>query len=113
MNGTELPTHKIEVKETVRIRWNAETAEAILDQWRSSGQSLRCFSRDNGIGYQRLLAWRRKLNGKVSAGFVRIDVAGGGCDHRVEIDLADGRRVRFSAGTDPKYIRSLLRMIEG
>lgn len=94
-----------------RIRWSAETAGAILDSWRAGGLSLRAFSRDNGIGYQRLLAWRRKLDRDKAGEFVRIDVSHGSF-RDIEISLTNGRVARFGVGTDPRYVKLLLDVIE-
>ena len=97
--------------EIINRRWNREIAEQILHNWQSSGLSLPVFSKQMGIGYQRLLSWRRILSEQGTKEFVRISV-----NHRVtgdiEITLCCGRLLRFASGTDPRYVKSLVRAIE-
>lgn len=92
-------------------RWSSEEAQEVLDRWRKSGVSLLSYSRENGIGYQRLLAWRKKLNERGSSDFVRINVAGTvGSD--IEIALTNGRIVRCGVGVDPRYLKTVVDLLE-
>lgn len=92
-------------------RWRSEEAREVLDRWRKSGVSLLSFSRESGIGYQGLLAWRKKLNKSESSDFVRINVAGTvGSD--IEIALTNGRIVRCGVGLDPRYLKTVVEVNE-
>lgn len=46
-----------------RMRRNRETGAALVQQWRSSGQTPTQFCRAQGVGAHRLHYWRRKLDG--------------------------------------------------
>lgn len=92
-------------------RWNPETAREILSQWRISGLSLAAFCRERGLGYQRLLGWRKKLSGDGNGGFIRIHVPTS-FPTGIEIELACGRTIRFPPDIDPRYIRSLVDQME-
>jgi transposase-like protein len=92
-------------------RWSFEEAQEVLDRWGQSGVSLLSFSRETGIGYQRLLAWRKKLNESESSDFVRINVAGTvGAD--IEIALTNGRIIRCGVGLDPRYLKTVIDLLE-
>ena len=92
-------------------RWSSEEAREVLDRWRKSGVSLLSYSRENGIGYQRLLAWRKKLNESESSDFVRINVAGTVVAD-IEIALTNGRIVRCGVGLDPRYLKTVVDLLE-
>jgi hypothetical protein len=42
----------------------ADEMSAVLARWKSSGQSLRSFGQREGIGYSKLIYWRRRLQEK-------------------------------------------------
>jgi len=46
------------------MRWSREQAAAILEEWRSSGQSIAAFAREHGVVAQRLHWWRARLRGQ-------------------------------------------------
>ena len=43
----------------------AEEMRELFARWKSSGQSLMSFGKQEGVPYSRLLYWRRKLDGVV------------------------------------------------
>ncbi len=92
-------------------RWNLEIASEILNQWRRSGMSMKSFSQENGIGYHRLISWRKKLKQKGSRDFVQISV-GGSSGLSIEIVLTNGRIIRCVPGIDPVYIKTIIDLIE-
>ena len=46
-----------------RVRRNQKAGAALVQQWRSSGQTPAQFCRAQGVGAHRLHYWRRKLDG--------------------------------------------------
>ena len=46
------------------MRWSRDQAVAILEEWRSSGQSIAAFARERGVVAQRLHWWRAQLRGQ-------------------------------------------------
>lgn len=45
-------------------RWSADDAQRILDEWATSGESLRAFAQRRGLVPQRLWWWQKRLAGK-------------------------------------------------
>lgn len=43
-------------------RWSAEDARAVLDAWRSSGQSITAYARAAGVSPDRLRRWSARLD---------------------------------------------------
>ena len=41
----------------------SEKMVALFERWKASGQSLRAFGQQEGVGYAKLVYWRRKLSG--------------------------------------------------
>lgn len=42
-------------------RWSATEAQAVLDEWQRSGETIAGFARSNGIAAQRLYWWKNQL----------------------------------------------------
>jgi hypothetical protein len=81
-----------------RRRWSARDAQAQLAAWRASAQSLQRYCRAQGLGYERLRRWRRKLErASDPAGLrpVRIVGAPGTAhdDTTLVVELPCGRRM--------------------
>jgi len=97
----------------------------------ASGRSATAFARVAGIGLHRVNYWRMKLDvvappsppadrREPGAGFVAVDVRGDDAhrvavthDRRVEVTLANGRRVAFAGTWDAAAIAPWLRALEG
>jgi transposase-like protein len=41
--------------------WTDDDAQALLDEWRRSGDSIAAFARSHGVPAWRLYSWRKKL----------------------------------------------------
>src|SRR5215208_7169795 len=94
-------------------RWRPADGQAMLAALAASGRSATAFARVAGIGLHRVNYWRMKLDvvappsppadrREPGAGFVAVDVRGDDAhrvavthDRRVEVTLANGRRVAF------------------
>lgn len=80
---------------------------ALVDCWKSSGQSPAAFCRASGVAAWKLAYWR-SVTGRPSAtsGFVRVEsVAPGG---GLELHLRDGLRIAIEAGFDPVVLRAVV-----
>lgn len=64
-----------------RMRWGAEEAGRVLDEWRASGLSLAAFARERGLVFERVRRWRQRLGylqGTKTEGLVPAVVTGTG-----------------------------------
>lgn len=98
----------------------------LLEDWRRSGLSLREFGRRKGLGYAKLVYWRRKLRLKrqrseVADGAqvadrwlpVRVIPSSVGADGTAayEVRLANGLRVGVAAGFDAGELSRLMQVL--
>lgn len=60
MKGIQTNCNELEMIAT-KQRWNEEDARFVLNEHRESEQSLASFCRQNGLSYQRVILWRKKL----------------------------------------------------
>lgn len=94
--------------------------QVIVDRWTASGLSMAEFCRREGIGYQRFIAWRKRLAGTADeGGFAELLVgpredeqnATGGA--LVEIALPCGVVVRAFEGADVALLRAAVLAVRG
>lgn len=90
----------------------------------ASAQTASAFARTTGIGLHRVNYWRKRLgDGRApeagtDGGFVAVEVGDdasdrdGPPDRRVEVTLANGRRVAFAGTWDAAAITPWLRALE-
>ena len=80
---------------------------ALVDSWKSSGQSLAGFCRASGVAAWKLANWR-SVTGRPSAGsgFVQVEAAGSG--RGLELHLRGGLRIAIEAGFDPVVLRAVV-----
>ena len=87
---------------------------AYYDEWKSSGLSMKAFSKENRLTYSTFSYWVRKFSsdGGGTAGFVKLNVEspGGSLSPApvVEIEYLSGTKVRFYCLTDSSVIKSLV-----
>jgi len=88
---------------------------AYYQEWKSSGLSMKVFSKENELTYSTFSYWVRKFSsdGGIAAGFVELNVGGspgGNSDPApiVEIEYRSGTKVRFYCLTDASVIKSLV-----
>ena len=108
-------------------RWSAEQARAMLAEAERSGLSDRAFARGRGIDAQRLRWWRARLEttsaaeaSKPKAKTKPVKFAevvprrsGTSAVAAIEIELANGRRVKVPSTIDADVLRRLLETVEG
>jgi transposase-like protein len=89
-----------------------------INQWRTSGLSVRAFCARHGLATASFYNWRRVLERRAAEGpaFVPVQIVpdappaqGAG----LEVVLTDGRAVRVAPGFDAATLRRLLAVLEG
>lgn len=80
---------------------------ALVDSWKSSGQSPSAFCRASGVAAWKLAYWR-SVTGRPSAtaGFVPVEAAAAG--RGLELHLRGGLRIAIEAGFDPVVLRAVV-----
>jgi len=97
-------------KECLWRRW--------IDQWRTSGLSVRDFCHRHGLATPSFYAWRSRLQQRAAdtPAVVAVQVladAPPAQGSALELVLADGRIVRVAPGFDAATLRRLLTALEG
>lgn len=99
--------------------WREPEARVVVEAWRSSGETLARFARRHGVERRRLSRWVGRLErvGKalrfhpVRLVKGRPDSESGGSGGPIEIELAEGRRVRVSRGFAAEDLRRVLAVL--
>ena len=97
----------------------------VLARWRRSGLSLRRFGQDEGLSYNTLQYWRRKLEGtgpvrrrgrQARAEFVPVEVIADrkpdDSTARFDVRLRSGHQVRVHSGFDAAELQRLVEALE-
>lgn len=107
-----------------RRRWRPADARVAIEAWKGSGQSVRTFELSHGLSRDRISRWVAKLGSDETAAStvtfhpVRVvdggrERAGAGRSERIEVVLADGRRVRVGSGFAAEDLARVLAVLEG
>ena len=89
-----------------------------IDQWRTSGLSVRAFCARQGLSTTNFYNWRRVLERRAAEQvvFAPVQVVADSLPtptSALEVILADGRVVRVAPGFDAATLRRLLAVLEG
>jgi hypothetical protein len=89
-----------------------------IEQWRTSGLSVRAFCAQHGLTQASFYAWRRVLERRAAEqpAFVPVQVVADALPTQasaLEVVLADSRVVRVAPGFDAATLRQLLAVLEG
>lgn len=89
-----------------------------IDQWRSSGLSVRDFCARHGLSTASFYNWRRVLERRAAEhpAFVPVQVVADATPEKadaLEVVLLNGRTVRVAPGFDAATLRRLLAVLEG
>ena len=88
-----------------------------IEEWQSSGLTVRTFCSRRGLGEARFYAWRRQLQRR-EVDLVRLvavelaAVAEPGRDSALTVVVPGGRTVRVAPGFDAATLRQLLAVLE-
>lgn len=99
----------------------AETASEywadVIAAQESSGQTVRGFCRERRIGEHSFYVWRKRLrrSGSKPVKFALVETKAASAEKAagvaMEIDLADGTRLRVSNGADPSTVRAVWELL--
>jgi hypothetical protein len=89
-----------------------------IDQWRTSGLSVRDFCARHGLATASFYAWRRVLERRAAEqpAFVPVQVVADAVPTQakaLEVVLTNGRTVRVAPGFDAATLRQVLAVLEG
>ena len=93
------------MSETKREYWSKLIAEQ-----QASGQTVRPFCRERGIGEHSFYQWRKRLREATAVRFALLDPkpASGSTEAALELVLTNGERLRIGAGVDTEMLRIVL-----
>ncbi len=110
------------VEESTRAKWSR-----IIDQQRTSGQSVAVFCRERSLPVSSYYGWRRKLaGGPAGSAFIEARVVGGpaaggnkggdvsefaACSSGVRIELPGGMQVLLSRGFDHQVLMEVIEIV--
>lgn len=103
-----------------RRYWREAEARVLVEAWRRSGETLTGFARRHGVKRRRLIRWVGRLRGAVGEALrfhpVRLvnrrpDRESDGSPAPIEIELAEGQRVRVSRGFAAEDLRRVLAVL--
>ena len=102
-----------------RRRWSAAEKERLVAASLEPGAVVSALAREAGIHASQLYGWRRQLKAErgPSAGFaaVRIvaDAAGAATSGLIEIEFANGTRMRIAGAADTATVSALIEALSG
>ena len=96
--------------------WREADARALIEAWRSSGESLSRFARRYGVQHSRLTRWVKRLEGAAPMVLHPVRVVAkttnrSSGDGTIEIQLADGPCVRVAHDFQSDDLRRVLMVL--
>ena len=112
-----------------RRRWSEEDKRRLVEETLTPGHTVHGVARRRGVSPSQLFAWRKSVRAgiehpvpvpRVAAGFAAVEIAAAAPPSAapmpaglIEIELADGGRVRISGAPDPAVVAAALRALAG
>ena len=111
-----------------RRRWSEEDKRRLVAETLTPGQTVHGVARRRGVSPSQLFAWRKSVRAGIEhpvpvprvAGFAAVEIAAAAPPSAapmpaglIEIELADGGRVRISGAPDPAVVAVALRALAG
>jgi hypothetical protein len=100
--------------------WREREARVVVDAWKASGEKLCRFAAAHGLRRQRIKRWAGRLTPGPGrrVGFHPVRMLAErrpeiGAGARIEVVLADGRRVRVPGGFVASELARVLAVLEG
>ena len=131
MSGTNF-AHRYAVVADTRRRWGEDEKQAIIAEVLQPGVNVSAVARRHGIKPSLLFRWRKlakndakpaapaflpvSLTAPAGSGEAACDPSAGeapAADNRIEIELANGRRVRVGPGADMGALKRILDIADG
>ena len=114
--------HRYSVVADTRRRWSEDEKLAIIAEASQRGVNVSAVARRHGITPNLLFRWRKaaRIEAKPAApAFLPVSVSAptknseAPADSRIEIELANGRRVRVGPGADMSALKRILDIADG
>ena len=114
-----------------RRRWSEEDKRRLVAETLGPGETVHGVARRRGVSPSQLFAWRKSVRAGIEhpvpvprvAGFAAVEIAAAAPPSAdpaapmpaglIEIELADGGRVRISGAPDPAVVAAALRALAG
>ena len=102
-----------------RRRWSAAEKERLGAASLEPGAVISALAREAGIHPSQLYGWRRQLcaGGGAPAGFAAVrvaaDAAGTASSGVIEVEFANGTRLRIAGAADPATVSALIDALSG
>ena len=127
------PARRYSVVADTRRRWSEDEKQAIIAEALQPGVNVSAIARRHGITPNLLFRWRKAAQSEAKAAAApaflpvtltapaksrdrncdRDDSEAPAADNRIEIELANGRRVRVGPGADLNALKRILDIAEG
>jgi DNA-binding transcriptional regulator YiaG len=95
-------------------RWSAEEARVVLARWRASGLTRTAFAEGQGLNYERLRRWEKRLAGEKESALRLVPVVARETTRSSEgstakLQLPGGMMLEFDTGrVDPRWVAALV-----
>src|SRR4051794_17585723 len=114
-----------------RRRWSEDDKRRLVAETFAPGETVHGVARRRGVSTSQLFTWRKRLRAEAGflpppptvAGFAAVAIAPspvpatggpvGASPGLIEVELADGGRVRISGTADPAVVAAALRALAG
>jgi hypothetical protein len=110
-----LKEHEIARLKSKRM-WKKAEGVRVIESWKETGHSLYQYSQQTGIGYKRLIYWKRNLRRESGPKFVEVKVKTEAAvktgDESMEILLGNERRIRIQPGFNASSVKLLVSLLE-
>ena len=82
----------------------------IVGEHKASGQSVRRYCQEQGVGTISFYGWRKRLSEREPVRFAVIEAGsvGIGAQPELELVLVNGERLRIGSGVNPARLRTVL-----
>jgi transposase len=96
-----------------RRRWSTAEKERVVAASLEPGASVSAVARDAGMHPSQLYGWRRQLvrRSPPTASFAAVRIAAEPAGGLIEIELANGSRVRISGPADAALVRAIMGVV--
>lgn len=87
----------------------------LIGEQEASGQMVRPFCRERGIGEHSFYQWRKRLREDGGVRFARLETTAAsiGIAPALELVLSSGERLRMGQGVDLETLRMVLEVVRG
>jgi hypothetical protein len=104
----------------MQTRWRETYSKwhGLISEQHDSGQSVRAFCQGRGLTTSQFFAWKKRLRESGAEQFVEVRLERSSVvppkahSVAIEVQLAEGRRIRVEPGFDPDHLRAVVNALE-